>query len=322
MQLHGLTGVLLLNGALLVPPGVARSEQTPNAVDLGGSLVVGDTVIPIEEIERFLLYGPLRAELRHRETEAWRLWIDRDPAAESFICGLPVSYFDHGFLSKEALADYVRLFESYWSSVEEKIADREDGSLPRLLQDQLERSGLERSLARVDVDVLLCSAVDFPALRWKPGGWEAAEREAEELMKLATSGEADWDELMRTRSEFWDPPLTQRFGGPGHRFNHGELGPLTSADLRDRMHESDYTHFLNGELWTDEVFFRAPVGVVVGPYRCRWGYCLVKVESRTPPTHPLDPTRELDRNLVRLDWVRRSFVSYAHEALAAVRAPR
>ena len=206
------------------------------------------------------------------------------------ISHLPPWYPGSEFPSPEAYASYEWLSESYRSSVRTTITDGDDGSLPAVLLEQLKYTGQSRALAMVDVDVLLCSAFDFRGLRWKEAGWEDAARRAERLIGIVESGGAGWSELLREHSDFWDPPVHgTRRGADCSRFYRGEFGKRTWSDLRHRMAESDYSQFLNGKLLTDELFFHLPIGSITGPHRCHWGYCLVRVNERTPPTRPLDP---------------------------------
>jgi hypothetical protein len=259
------------------------------------------------------LLSPVAANAQRR----WRLESESihhifDPV--DFPPWYPNPYY--GYPSPEAFRVYSQLLESYRRSVGGVIATLEGGPVPPELQGQIEPTNSARGLAKVDVEVLLCSAFDFHGFRWKESGWRDAEKEAKRLLGVVERGEAEWTELMEAHSEFWDPPPPPyQPRGPDYRYQQGRFRERPWSALRHLLAESDYSQFLNGRLLTDEIFFQLPVGSITGPHRCHWGYCLIKVLDRIPPVRPLDLEKEHHRRLLRDDWIRTSFIEYAQEAL-------
>ncbi|MFT7486595.1 MAG: hypothetical protein ACI9F9_002450, partial [Candidatus Paceibacteria bacterium] len=95
----------------------------------------------------------------------------------------------------------------------------------------------------------------------------------------------------------------------------GRFGERTRNDMRMLMNESPFTNFLQGGLLTDEVFFRLTAGSVAGPIRGPDGWYLVKVMKRLPTQRPLNVNDEKHLEILQEDWVRISFIEYAHGAL-------
>jgi hypothetical protein len=252
----------------------------------------------------------------------------------------------HMFPSVEAYATYLPLLKSYETSVQPLVATPEEGGLPAVLRAHLNQANNVMGLGKVDCEVLLISAFDFPGYRWKENGWEAAKAQAEQLKVAIEQNQAEfaeyrkarmdansrgenykpekpilephdfWSQLVTDYCEFWDPPPPSKGRQSAVTYKQkGRFGERTRNDLRSFLSESPYSHFLNGHLLVDQLFFDQPIGTVAGPIRMKWGYCLTKVLRRTPPTRPLNINDERHVELLRDDWIKDSFVDYAHEAL-------
>lgn len=267
--------------------------------------------------------------------------------AATFTSGMfdlgQIAVGSHQFPSVESYAAYVPLFESYKRSVLPNLESK-DGQLAPELREHLDRANRVMGLGMVDAEVLLVAAFDFANFDWKEKGWEWAEEHAKNLkarydqnlaawnavqdgrQPSAEQGDAPaplepnvfWSLLIDDHCEFWDPPQPVS-GRPGSAIGYkqkGRFGERTRNDLRGLLNESPFTHFLYGQLLTDQIFFDQPLGIVEGPFVGPDGYYLTKVLRRTPPTRPLNVRDERHLELLREDWLRESFVWYAHAALA------
>ena len=217
-----------------------------------------------------------------------------------------------------------------------------------MLRQHLNIANQVMGLAKVDAEVLFLGAFSDKEFRWLPEGWANSRQKAEWLrseierngveyaeyrkkrMEAAAAGEelpADaevmephdfWSRLIDEHSEFWDPP-PPTVGRPGSDHGYkklGRFGERTRNDMRSLLGESPYLHFLNGAMLVNTIFFKTPIGTVAGPIRGPYGWYLAKVMKRTPTARPLNINDERHLGLLRDDWVRVSFIDYAHQALA------
>jgi hypothetical protein len=253
----------------------------------------------------------------------------------------------HQFPSVEAYGAYMPLLEAYKRASQPQLAAPPEGGLPQALRDHLDFANQVMGLAKCDAEILLVSAFDFDGFAWIPGGWEKAREKAEWLkseieknsveyaafrqakMEAAAEGKeftadeevmephAFWSRLLDEHCDFWDPP-PPAVGRPGsdHAYRKkGRFGERSRNDMRSLLTESPYSNFINGGLLTDEVFFNLPVGSIAGPLPGPDGWYLAKVIKRAPTQRPLNINDEKHLELLREDWVRISFIDYAHEAL-------
>ncbi len=255
----------------------------------------------------------------------------------------------HQFPSVEAYAAYMPLIEGYKKSVAPLMASPAEGGLSPVLRGHLDHCNQVMGLSKVDAEVLLVSAFDFDKFEWIEDGWQEAKKKAawlkteieknavayanqrKQRLEAAAAGEdftptAEvldppdfWARLLDEHCDFWDPPPPAE-GKPGsdHGYKkNGRLGERTRNDLRSMLSESPFTNFLYGGLLTDEIYFRQDAGSIVGPLRGPHGFYLTKVLKRVPTQRPLNINDEKHLELLREDWVRMSFIVYAHEALDA-----
>lgn len=225
------------------------------------------------------------------------------------------------FPSVEAFSSYLQLFESYRESVKPSLETGPDGRLPVVLQAHLEHANQVRRWGRVDAEVLLVSAFDFPNFRWKEDGWIHAARKAAGLAAALGEFPEAWSKLHHAHCEFWNPPQPEwSRGSQNTLYKHGgQFGCITRDYLQTLLDESPYSDFLSHGLLTDKIFFDLPLGVITGPYQGPWGYYLAKVLKRYPLRAPLDLSDDRNRETLREDWLRASFTVYAHEALDQAR---
>lgn len=251
----------------------------------------------------------------------------------------------HQFPSTNAYQTHMRLVESMRSRLAEDVAIS-DGNLSEALTDHLRIANSIMGLARVDAEVLLVSAFDFPKNAWKENGWETARTRALELKaeidahraaladfqkrsaEAAAAGknvegeppmawERYWSQLLDLNSEFWDPPMPVSGKMPpmvGMKLK-GRFGAKTRNDLERDLGESPFTHFQSGGSVVDAAFFDLDVGDVE-LYKGPKGYYILYLKSRTPATNPLNPRDARHQELLTEDYLRRALVGYAHEALA------
>jgi len=253
----------------------------------------------------------------------------------------------HQFPSVEAYAAYMPLLESFRRSREADMASPPEGGLAPALREHLPIANQVMGLAKVEAEVIMLSAFDYPGCRWIEEGFDKSKAKADWLkseiekngveyaeyrkkrMEAAAEGtefkpETEvmephdfWSRLVEEHSDFWDPPPPLE-GRPGsdHAYRKlGRFGERTRNDMRSLLTESPYLNFLNGGLLTDAVFFKIPIGSVAGPMRGPQGWYLAKVVKRTPPIRPLNVNDERHVELLQDDWARIAFIEYAHEAL-------
>ena len=94
---------------------------------------------------------------------------------------------DHRFPSMEAYGQYLALHECHKTALGAELDTPEDGGLPPLLQDHLDRANKIMGLAKVDAEVLLVGAFDEGKLMWRENGWTTSKEKSKEL--LAKIGE-------------------------------------------------------------------------------------------------------------------------------------
>ncbi len=215
------------------------------------------------------------------------------------------------FPSMDAYKRYFRLKESYERSIAAEITDE-------ALRGHLERANPMLGLARVDTQVILCSAYDFKRGKWMEGGWErAAQRATEAAQKLAAG--AEWDAILEEYSDYWDAPTpTNQAPGqpqPPQRKNKGRFGPQNRNELLKTVGESEYELFLIGSSITDHVFFDQEPGTIAGPLKGVHGWYITRVVSRTQPAQEMSLEDEQKRSLVEQDYLSCRFNEYAEEVL-------
>jgi hypothetical protein len=218
-----------------------------------------------------------------------------------------------GFPSMESYASYERLARSYRRVIDDKIKDDE------LMRQWLPRANQISGAARINAEVILCSAYDYDHVRWKPNGWTDAEAKAKKL-KADLDGGANWADVLELHSEFWDPPMPEVGQKPqfGFRFK-GRFGEQTRNQLLGDLDESDYTIFLTGESVADRIFFDQQLGAIDGPFKGQRGYYISRVISRTPPMSSLNMSNAKHREFLVDHYVKATFGEYSRGLLKKAR---
>jgi hypothetical protein len=259
-----------------------------------------------------------------------------------------VAVGNHQFPSVEAYGDYFRVLESHRNRVIPLIEAPEEGGLAQPLREHLVRANQIMGLGKVDCEVLLVSAFDFPGNKWIEKGWETSKEQAawikEEIeknnqnyaeyrrlrMEAAAAGEEldpnnapqamdphdFWSLLIDEYCGYWDPPQPEK-GRPGSAVGYkqkGRFGERYRNDLQGMIGESPFHQFVRGFSITDFIFFEQQVGTVAGPFKGPHGYYLTKVMRRMPPTRPLNIGDERHVGLLRDDYVPFSLIGYCEEA--------
>jgi hypothetical protein len=174
---------------------------------------------------------------------------------------------------------------------------------------------------KVDTEVILAAAYDWPNVRWKPDGWAYAEKRASAIKKMLDEG-ADWKETLDLHSEFWDPPLPEAGRAKpefGYNFK-GRFGPQTRNQLLGRFEESEFTIFLRQDSVADRVFFDQEVNTVIGPFKGTRGYYISRLQSRTRPSSGLRLNEPKHIEFIVDHHMRRKFAELAHGLLAKAKS--
>lgn len=262
-----------------------------------------------------------------------------------------VAVGNHQFPSVEAYGEYFRVLESHRIRISPTIKAPEEGGLAEPLRKHLLRANQIMGLGKVECEVLLVSAFDFPGNKWKEGGWDTSEEQAawikEEIernnlnyaeyrrlrMEAAATGEEldpnqappamdphdFWSLLIDEYCGYWDPPQPEK-GRPGSAVGYkqkGRFGDRYRNDLQGMIGESPYHQFVQGSSITDYVFFEQQIGTVAGPFKGPHGYYLTKVMRRMPPTRPLNIADVRHVGLLSDDFIPFSLIGYCDEAFEA-----
>ena len=254
------------------------------------------------------------------------------------------------FPSTESFLEYHMMLEGYRKMVAPQLVNQENGDIAPPLRAHLENANKIMGLGQVDVEVLLVSAFDIPNFRWKENGWtlarekaarikgqldaNVAEYNAERAKRAQAQAEGKdytpekevpepfraWTDVVNEHSEYWDPPAPEGDGKRGSDVamkNRGRFGLKYRNDLQGFVGETPFTHWVTGSSITDYVFSEQAENTVAGPFRGPQGYYITRVQRRTPPTRPLNLGDPKHVDLLRDDYVRTSFVTYAKEARLA-----
>lgn len=312
----------------------AAVEMSPDRLPQGMLMIVDGVEIPIErvyakiapfvspmdvdETRRFLaLCKLMEDDLQARgalldQGEFETLWSkDGKTYRQMLDAYLGVATQLMGHPSVLAYADYTRILESLRKEKADELAD------VATLQPYILDCNQVTGVAKAAVEVILCSAWDGDANRWKANGWEDARRRAGEVIAELEGG-ADWKAVRELKSEFWDPPLPEVGNKPMHGFRFkGALGEQTRNQLFTLLEENESINFTYGNTITDRIFYGAPLNETLGPWLGTRGYYIVRVTGRTPPVRPLDMSNDVHRKLVEDYYLKRTVYDRSQELLAA-----
>jgi len=254
------------------------------------------------------------------------------------------------FPSTESFLEYHMMLEGYRKKIAPQLAQQENGDISPALRAHLDTANRIMGLGQVDVEIMLVSAFDIPNFKWKPDGWTAAQKKADSIKSQLDANVAEynaerakraqaqaegkeyaaeketlepfrfWTDMVNEHSEYWDPPSPEGAGKRGSDVamkNRGRFGLRYRNDLQGFVGETPFTHWVTSASITDYVFADQAENTVAGPFRGPQGYYLTRVQRRTPPTRPLNLGDPKHVDLLKDDYVRTSFVTYAQEARKA-----
>ncbi len=304
-----------------LPQGVLLTvEQTPVTIDTVWQMVqphVDANVL--QDAKQFLVRMELaRADLAQRGVliprEKWEQDYAKDkPLVEALHNTQMLAQQIMGFPSMESFVQYAVLRDSYKQTIAADLASDEK------LNAEIAPTNLIAGVGKVDCEVILCSAYDFDAARWKENGWELAKAHADEVKKLLDGG-ADWTQTIELHSQFWDPPMPEVGNKPQHgMYIKGKFGLKTRNELQQFMQENDFRSLLHGRTVTDRIFFDQAVGTIEGPVRGPRGYYISRVKGRTPITRPLDLAVPVHRQIAETYHVKNHFERYVWQLEAQAR---
>lgn len=100
------------------------------------------------------------------------------------------------------------------------------------------------------------------------------------------------------------------------KVNRGRFGPQQRNPLVEKLHESELATLLQGYSIGEELFFRAPIGEVVGPFRGAEGFYIARVQNRTPGGKVFELKETSSRELALDDMINHQFIAFVNEAIA------
>ncbi len=203
-----------------------------------------------------------------------------------------------GYPSLEAFRARWRLIRSYEKMIE---ADMNDVAK---LQAHANAFAAFFSDGQTNVDVIQFMARDITTGAWVPGGLDAARLRAEAAMKEIEGG-ADFDEVMRTKAEFY-----------ANDKEKGRLGSKSLNQIRQSLRESEFTDVLMGFSVASHLFYDAKPGTVAGPLRGPDAYYIARINSRVPVRANVDLSQERTKELARQDYVNWRFLKWSNEVVA------
>lgn len=233
--------------------------------------------------------------------------------------------YAHSIFSIEQIATVIKKFPTFGNYMTYYQIQE---SFKKLSKDQMTDESLDEqgktktsyivSQATVDADIILLSAYDFAAKKWKPDGWEQAAARAKEVAQKLKDG-ADWNDILDKYSEFYDGPVpTQAMARPQVQLkNKGRFRGVKRNDLMRQLEESDFSMFLTGgSSVTDFVFFDQAVGTIENPIKGPYGWYIPRLLRKTPASQRLSPTDDKQRIYLVQDWVADHLNAYVKDQVA------
>lgn len=203
------------------------------------------------------------------------------------------------FPSIERYKEYHQVYESFARYRKDRMTKEE-------LDKHAEfRTNKVAGQVSADVDVILCSAYDFKANRWKENGWAEAEARMNDVVNLLVEEQQPWDVLVERYSDFYQPPtpLSQKGQEDPNRAVKGRFRNVQRNTLLSELGEHEYWCFLNGNSITDFIFFQQEVQSLGQPMRGPLGWYLPRLLRRTKPPQRLSMDPAVREQLVRDDYI-------------------
>ena len=170
----------------------------------------------------------------------------------------------------------------------------------------------------VDADVILCSAWDFKANRWKDNGWVEAENRMRDVVRLLIEEQRPWEELVERYSDYYElpTPKSKRGQEAPKRPAKGRFRNIQRNALLRELGEHDYNMFLTGSSVTDFIFFEQEVGSLGQPMRGPLGWYLPRLIRRTKPPARIPMDEPTLNDLVLDDYLTTKLNHFAQELIA------
>lgn len=171
----------------------------------------------------------------------------------------------------------------------------------------------------VDVDVLLCSALDFKTNTWKENGWVEAGNRMKDVLNLLIEEQRPWEEMVEKYSDFYEPPVpvSQRGATEPDPFRRGRFRNIQRNVLISKLGESDFSSFLTGRCITDFIFFDQEVGTLGDPMSGPWGWYMPRLLRRTKAPKRISMEPETLDALVLDDYYTTKLNAFTQEQIRA-----
>lgn len=234
-----------------------------------------------------------------------------DPYKDSIFSYERIAVAVKQFPSIERYKEYRRIYDSFHRMKKPEI------TAGALIQQGEFRTNKIIGQVSVDVDVILCSAFDIKAGRWKPNGWVEAENRMRDMLDQLVEEQRPWEEMVEKYSEFYEPPasVSARQDGMPERPVKGRFRNYQRNNLLSDLGESEYELFLNGTSITDFIFLEQEVGSLGTPMRGPLGWYLPRLTRRSKPPRQLAANEETLATLRLDDYLVMNLNNFAQELI-------
>ncbi|MEM7202348.1 MAG: hypothetical protein AAF628_18905 [Planctomycetota bacterium] len=202
-----------------------------------------------------------------------------------------------GYPSLEAYRQRWRLIRSFEKMI---AADINDDNLAA----HAEKFNRFFSDGQSSVDLIQFLARDVKTGAWQPDGFPKAKARAEAVWQEIENG-GSFDDLLKEKGEFY-----------ANDESKGRLGYKSLNQLRQSLHENEFTDLLQGFSLGYHLFYDAEPGRIAGPMRGASGYYIARVNARTPARGTTSVEDARTRELVKQDFVTWRFLQWANEVVA------
>lgn len=258
----------------------------------------------------------------------------------------PPGPFDHRNVVRFRKFPTMQLYRVYFQMIESFRRATAADRTTETLQKHIDENSLYFSAGQADVEAILYAFNADPSVRSVEDGYSAAKLRAEKAIadlkqgaKLAADARAaakekgktdeeatraafeaargmTFSDILDRDSDYKDPKQQPGQPAPLVMNYRGRFGPLQRNPLSERLHENELTGLLNGYSLSEELFFHANIGEIVGPVRGAQGYYIARVLSRSPGTKTMDLNDDKQRDLASQDYVNHAFQRFANEAVS------
>ncbi len=234
-----------------------------------------------------------------------------DPYKDSIFSYERIAVAVKQFPSVERYKEYRHIYESFHRMKKAEITE-----------DALKKQGELRTnkiigQVSVDVDVILCSAYDIKAGRWKKNGWVEAENRMRDVLDQLVELQRPWEEMVEKYSDFYEPPtpVSSRQDDLPDRPVKGRFRNYQRNNLLNDLGESEFGLFLDGSSITDFIFLEQEVGTLGTPMRGPLGWYLPRLIRRSKPPRQLAADENTLAVLRLDDYLTWNLNAYAQELI-------